>query len=186
MKMPENFFSKAVLAYMPFTAYSFNPEKAWQAAALIVVTYWLTLTVFWFTRRLFPDGTAKPVFFLWLGFWGQAAWTLAGLPPLWIASVFLLIPSGFLNENTPAGRSKNLSGNPRGYLADRLLDGSGFFVFAGGFELAGEFLGNFGRSAALRGPAGIFFLIFLAALLWKNQPAHAKNAPDAGKRAARR
>ena len=170
MKMPESFFPRAVLAYMPFMAYSFSPESAWQAAALITAVYWLTLIVFWFTRRLFPEGTVKAVFFLWLGFWAQSGWWIFGLPPLWILSVFLLVPVGFLDEEKTAGRQPVFSGALLKYFPERILSGLGFFAFAGILGLCGEFLGSFGHSAALRGPAGVFFLCFLVALLWKNQP----------------
>jgi hypothetical protein len=140
------------------------------AAALIVAVYWLTLTIFWFTRRFFPAGTIRTVFFFWLGLWGQLAWTGLGLFPLWLVSVFLLIPAGFLDEEKAAGRLPVLSGMFPKYFADRVLAGLGFFVFAGALKLAGEFPGSFGYSAVLRGPAGVFFLLFLAAFLWKNQP----------------
>lgn len=184
MKMPESFFSRTVLAYLPFMAYSVDPEAAWVVAALIAIVYWLTLAIFWFPRRLFPAGTGRPVFFLWLGLWAQAAWTLLGLFPLWIVSVFLLVPAGSLEESRSTGRSG--SGAFPKYFSERLLNGLGFFVFAAGLEVAGGFLGNFGRSAALRGPAGIFFLVFLAAFLWKNQPASKKNFPVPPARAGRR
>ena len=180
MKMPESFFSRAVLAYLPFMAYSLDPERAWWAAALIVGIYWLTLTVFWFTRRLFPEGVVKAVFFLWLGLWGQTAWMLFGLLPFWIVSVFLLVPVGFLDESKTASRLPVFSREVSKYLAERFFSGLGFFAFVGIFEFVGEFLGHFGRFATLRGPAGIFLLIFLVSLLWKNQPA-AKGSLSAAK-----
>lgn len=179
MKMPESFFSRAVLAYMPFMVYAYKPEQAWQAAELIIAVYWLTLTVFWFMRRFFPGGTARHAFFLWLGLFGQAAWTVLGLLPMWVLSVFLLIPVGFLDEDKSAGRLPVFSGKVPRYFAERILSGLGFFVFAGGLQLTGEFLGHFGHSSAIRGPAGIFFLIFLAAFLWKNQP-RSKTIPRRG------
>lgn len=170
MKMPESFFSRAALAYLPLALYPFGPEQAWIVTTLIVAVYWLTLSIFWFTRRLFPAGTIRTVFFFWLGLWGQLAWTGFGLFPFWLVSVFFLIPAGFLDEEKAASRLPVLSGMLPKYFTDRILAGFGFFVFASLLKLAGEFLGNFGYSAVLRGPAGIFFLLFLAAFLWKNQP----------------
>jgi hypothetical protein len=183
--MPESFFSRTLLAYMPFMAYSFGPEQAWRAAALIAGVYWLTLAVFWFTRRLFPEGTVRCVFFLWLGLWGQAAWTALGLSPFWLVSVFLLFPAGFLDEGKAAGRLPVLSARIPKYFAERVLNGVGFFVFAGIFELAGEFMGSFGHAAALRGPVGMFLLFFFAAFLWKNQPALGRNSAGKKDREAR-
>lgn len=170
MKLPENLFSRSVLAYLPLTVYAFDIERACRAAFLIAIVSWISLLFFWFTRRLFPERFLKAAFFLWLLVWGQSVWTLMRLEPLWILSVFFLMPLSFLEKENKASKVRVFSKEVLRYFWERIVAGFGFvgFVLAVTGIQKGLELG--GRGISFQQPAVTFLLIATLAVLWKNQP----------------
>ena len=170
MKLPEKIFSRIVLAYLPLAVYSFDLERACQAALLIATVSWVSLFFFWFTRRLFPERFLKEAFFLGLLIWAQAAWTLMGLGPLWIVSVFFLTPLSFLEKEHTTGQTRIFSKEVPGYFWKRTVGGFGFIGFVLLMTGVREGLGLGGRGISFQQPAVTLLLIAALAVLWKNQP----------------
>ena len=170
MKLPENIFSRMLLAYLPFAVYPFGVFKSGVAAGWIVLFLWATVAFFWFTRRFFPGRSGKHAFFLWLLVWAQAAWTLAKLPPFWILSVFFLMPVSFLDDTAKARPALLFSKEVPRYFFERALAGIGF----AGFVMAMEFLREIGERRlgiqVFGQPAGFLCAAAALAFLWKNQP----------------
>ncbi len=187
-----------LLAYLPFMVYSYDIFRTCAAALWIVLFLWVTVTFFWFTRRLFPGRCLKYAFFLWLIVWAQAVWTLAKLPPYWIVSVFFLTPVSFLEDTDKAScvrvfskevpRSQYLSisasgnwgrpshhlykKNPRlgRYFFERALAGIGFAGFVILLAFVREIAEKRLGIQAFEEPSGMLFVVVAVAFLWKNQP----------------
>ncbi|HNX69197.1 MAG TPA: hypothetical protein PLL75_02370 [Candidatus Omnitrophota bacterium] len=170
MKLPESYFSRILLAYLPFMVCPFDLTRMAAEAAWAVLFLWITVFFFWFTRRLFPERLLRPAFFLWLLAWAQAAWTLAKLPPFWIVSVFFLMPVSFLEAQNKAARVRVFSRLVPRYFWDRFLSGAGFLCFVLAMDLGRVFFCGALGAAVFAQPAGIFLLLTIAAVAWKNQP----------------
>lgn len=170
MKLPENIFSRILLAYLPFIIYPFDLFRGTIAALWIVLFFWVTIFFFWFARHFFPERLLKEAFFLWLLAWAQASWLLTKLQPFWILSVFLLMPVSFLEERNKASKMRIFSQDVPRYLGERCLSGLGFLglVLLVGFSR--DFLTHYFQMAVFQQPAGVFLLLGAAAFLWKNQP----------------
>lgn len=159
-----------LLAYLPFMLYPYGFFKAGIAALWVVLFLWVTVVLFWFTRRLFPERSLKCAFFLWLIVWAQAVWTLTKLPPYWIMSVFFLAPVSFLGEEVKPGHVRIFSREVPRYFFERVLAG---LLFAG-FVMLLSFVREIGekhlRIHAFTQPAGMLLVIAAIAFFWKNQP----------------
>jgi len=180
MKMPESFFSRAILAYLPFMAYLGADFNIWRIAGWVVVYYWVMLLIFWPLRKLLPPGGSKQIFFLWLVLSGQWVWQVAGLPPFWTLSVFLLFPIGFL-EKKGTGRQSFARRRLPKYFSERIMTGIGFFLFC---WLLGTARALLDWMPAAASPAGIFLLLFFGAFLWKNRPFSGAGMTADGKKEA--
>ncbi|MBU9888343.1 MAG: hypothetical protein KTQ49_00555 [Candidatus Omnitrophica bacterium] len=170
MRLPETFFSRSVLAYLPLTVYGFGLEGVCQIAIWVTAVSWVSLLFFWFTRRLFPAAALKPAFFLWLLVWGQVVWTLMELQPVWVVSVFFLTPFSFLEKDTRSSRIPVFSKEVPRYFGERALAGVGFVGFVLLIAGAQKGLELCGRGDPFQRPSVVFLLIAFVALLWKNQP----------------
>ncbi len=170
MKMPESFLSRMILACLPFLLYSGEYFNTWRVAGFIVAVYWLMLTIFWFLNRFFPVGAGVQIFLLALALWAQFFWQSAGLPPFWILSVFFLFPVDFLRDRKEGrGAKVGLKKFPQ-YFFERGMTGIGFFIFIIAIEVIIGAMRRLGHTVIEHRPAFAFFLLFLAAYLWKNQP----------------
>lgn len=169
MKIPDSLLSRILFAYLPFMVYAFNLEEAWFAAVCIVVVFWITVFFFWFTRNFFPEKLRTEAFFLWLFVWAQAVWYFTRLQPLWVFSVYFLMPS-FLEPSLKASRIRVFSRVVPRYFLERFLVGSGFIGFVIVMALIQEILGHRLGMASFQQPPGILLLLAMAAFLWKNQP----------------
>jgi hypothetical protein len=170
MKLPESIFSRMLLAYLPFMVYPYGFFKSGVAALWIVLFLWLTVFVFWFTRRFFPDRFLKHAFFLWLIVWAQAVWTLTRLPPLWIVSVFFLAPVSFLDDASKVSRVRVFSREVPGYFLKQAITGIGFAGFVVVLALVREIGEKNLGIQVFEQPAGALLVIAAIAFLWKNQP----------------
>lgn len=170
MKLPESLFSRMFLAYLPLAAYPFGLFKTSIAVLWIVLFLWSTVTFFWFTRRFFPGRTLRPAFFLWLLVWTQAVWTLSKLPPVWILSVFFLMPLSFLDDTVKARSFRLFSKEVPRYFFERVLAGVGFAGFVMLMTLAREVSERRLGMRLFEQPAGFLLLSAALAFLWKNQP----------------
>ncbi len=170
MKLPERFFSRLLLAYLPFLSYPYDLFRMGVAASWVVAFLWITVTFFWMTRPCFPGRTLRPAFFLWLIVWGQAVWTLTQLAPLWLVSVFFLMPVSFLEDRTKPDHVRIFSRRVPRYFFERVAAGLGFVAFVMVMTVARDLASvRFGVDP-WGIPAGIFLAITLIAFLWKNQP----------------
>ena len=202
MKLPESLFSRLLLAYLPFMLYPYGLLKAGVAALWIVLFLWTTVVFFWLTRRLFPERSLKPAFFLWLIVWAQAMWTLTKLPPYWIASVFFLAPVSFLEDAVKPSRVRIFSKEvPRSqypsivaerrlgpsklpfwerkrkfgrYFLERALAGIGFVAFVLLLALIREIGERRLGMKLFEQPDGMLLVAAAMAFLWKNQPYRGK------------
>jgi hypothetical protein len=170
MKLPENLFSRMLLAYLPFMVYPHGFFRDGITALWIVVFLWGTVSFFWLTRRFFPDRSTKHAFFLWLVVWAQAVWMLTRLPPYWIVSVFFLTPVSFLDDAAKAGHVRVFSKRVPRYFFERALTGIGFTGFVMLLALVREIGKNNLGIEAFEQPAGILLVVAGVAFLWKNQP----------------
>lgn len=170
MRLPENLFSKMTLAALPFTVYAFDLEKTCLVTLLTAGVTWLTLFFFWFTRRLFPKIFLKEAFFLWLLVWAQSFWTLWGLGPLWIMSVFFLAPRSFLEKETNASNISVFSKELPHYLWERIVGGFAFIGFVLFVTWARNVLERNGAGIVFQQPAAVFLFIAALAVFWKCQP----------------
>lgn len=170
MKLPESLFSRMFLAYLPFAVCPFTLLKTGVAALWIVLFLWSTVTFFWFTRPFFPGRSLRPAFFLWMLVWAQAVWTLTKLPPVWILSVFFLMPLSFLDDTAKARRILFFSKEVPRYFFDRVLAGFGFVGFVMGMALVREIGEKRLGIQAFDQPAGFLLVAAGVAFLWKNQP----------------
>lgn len=203
MKLPETFFSRILLAYLPFIMYPYDLFKAGVAALWVALFLWITATFFWLTRRLFPERSLKHAFFLWLIVWAQAAWILTKLPPYWIASVFFLTPVSFLDDapkgkhvrvfskevpppqdlSISAWRKLGPSKQPfwerkkklGRYFLDRALSGIGFVGFVAAMVFVREITEKHLGMRVFQEPAGILLALAAFAFLWKNQPYYRRD-----------
>ena len=159
-----------LLAYLPLAVYPFGFLKTGIEALWIILFLWTTVTFFWFTRRFFPGRSLKHAFFLWLLVWAQAVWTLTKLPPVWILSVFFLMPVSFLDDTAKARRIFLFSKEVPRYFFERVLAGIGF----AGFVMAMTIVREVGERRlgiqVFDHPAGFLLVAATAAFLWKNQP----------------
>lgn len=169
MKLPENLFSRTLLAALPFMISPFDWIRTGVAAVWVVLFFWGTVFFFWFARRFFPERFLKQVFFFWLLIGAQGAWTMAGLQPFWILSVFLLMPVSFLEEKSKAGRIKVFSEVVPQYFWQRFLSGAGFLGFVLLLGFAQDFLSRVLEMRLFQQPAGVFLLLAMASFLWKKQ-----------------
>ena len=170
MKLPESFFSRILLAALPFMAWPLSLLKTGVAAAWVVVFLWVTIFFFWFTRRLFPKGASKTAFVLWLLVWAQAAWTLTKLPPLWILSVFFLTPVSFLEDTNKPEKRRIFSREVPQYFFDRVLTGIGFAGFVMILALFRRIGNSHFGTHLFEQPVGLLLVAAGVAFLWKNQP----------------
>lgn len=170
MKLPETFFSRSVLAYLPLTAYGFGLEGSCQVAFWVTAVSWASSFFFWFTRRLFPERFLKAAFFLWLLVWGQTAWTLMALEPLWVLSVFFLTPLAFLEKGTKVNRVPVFSKEVPRYFRERIVTGFGFIGFVLAVAGVQKGLELCGSGLSFQQPAITFLVIAALAVFWKNQP----------------
>jgi len=159
-----------LLAYLPFTLYSYDIFRTGVAALWIIAFLWLTVAFFWFTKGLFPARSLKPAFCLWLIVWAQALWMLTKLPPYWILSAFFLAPVSFLEDAAKPGHVRVFSKKVPRYFFERVLAGIGF----AGFVMLLAFVREIGEKRlgiqAFEQPVGIWLLLAAGAFLWKNQP----------------
>ena len=170
MKLPESLFSRLLLAYLPFMLYPYGFFKVGIAVLWVVTFLWSTVAFLLFTGRLFPDRSLKPAFFLWLIVWAQAVWTLTKLPPYWIASVFFLTPTSFLEDTVKPGHVRVFSREVPRYFFERALAGIGFAGFVMLLALVREIGEKRLGIQAFTQPAGMLFVVATLAFLWKNQP----------------
>ena len=157
-----------LLAYLPFMIYPYGVFRSGVAAAWIVAFLWGTISFFWFTRRLFPRKLLKHAFFIWLAVWGQAAWSLTGLSPFWILSVYFMTPVSFLEAEVKPGHVRVFSREVPRYFFERAMTGIAFVVFVLTMVLVREIGENSSRLKILCQPAGLLFVVAGFALLWKN------------------
>jgi len=170
MKMPESFLSRMILACLPFLLYLGEQIDTWRVAGFIVVVYWLMLAAFWFSNRLFPAGAGAQVFLFALALLAQFFWQSAALPPFWILSVFFLFPIDFLRDRKEKRDSKVDLKKFSQYFFERAMTGVGFFIFVVVLEMIMGAVRSPEHTVIEHRPAFAFFLLFLAAFLWKNQP----------------
>lgn len=174
MKLPENLFSRTLLAWLPLMVYPYGLFKTAMAALWIVLFLWITVSFFWFTRRFFPERSLKYAFSLWLLVWAQAVWMLTQLPPLWILSVFFLMPVSFLEGTARAEHVSVFSRKVSRYFSERILSGVGFMVFA----IMMTFIREAGEKSLelkiFEQPAGLLFVAAGLAFLWKSAFLHGK------------
>lgn len=170
MKLPENLFSRLLLAYLPFMLYPYGFLKSGVAALWVVLFLWITVAFFWFTRRFFPDRSLKPAFFFWLIVWAQAVWTLTKLPPYWIMSVFFLTPVSFLEDTMKPGHVRVFSKAVPRYFFERALAGISFACFVMFLAFVREIAEKHLGMQVFKQPAGMLFVAAAVAFLWKNQP----------------
>ncbi len=170
MKLPENLFSRLLLAYLPFMVYPYGLFKTGVAALWVAMFLWITVSFFWLTRSFFPGRSLKHAFFLWLVVWAQAVWTLTKLPPLWILSVFFLMPVSFLESAVRPERVSVFSWKVPRYFFERALAGVGFVIFVVAMALVREACEKGLGIKLFEQPAGLLFVIAAIAFLWKNQP----------------
>jgi hypothetical protein len=167
MKLPENLFSRMALGYLPFMVYPYGLLKSGVAVLWIVAFLWGTVSFFWFTRRLFPGRSQRSAFFLWLVVWAQAAWTLTRLPPLWILSVFFLMPVSFLENTAKPEHVRVFSKKVTRYFFERVMTGIGFAAFVMLMVLIRE-AGEKGLGVKIFAqPAGLLFVVAGVAVLWR-------------------
>jgi hypothetical protein len=170
MKLPDSLFSRILLAYLPLAVFSFDLLRAGAAAAWIVLFLWITVAFFWFTRRFFPGRSLKPAFCLWLLVWAQAVWTLTKLPPVWILSVYFLMPVSFLEDTAKARPIRLFSKEVPRYFFERVLAGIGFAGFVVAMTVVREICEKRLGMQAFDQPAGFLLAAAAVAFLWKNQP----------------
>jgi hypothetical protein len=170
MKLPERFFSRVLLAYLPFMAYPYGFLKSCVAATWIVLFFWGSVLFFWLTRRFFFRPALKHAFFLWLIVWGQAVWAVTKLPPFWILSVFFLTPSPFFDDRARTDPVRIFSKKIPRYAFERIAAGAGFAGFAALLGLIKEVAAKDLGIGIFEQPAGTLLVIAAIAFLWKNQP----------------
>lgn len=158
------------LAYLPLAVFPFDFIRTGAAVSWIVLFLWGTVAFFWFTRRFFPGRSLKPAFFLWLLVWAQAVWTLTKLPPVWILSVFFLMPVSFLDDTVKARRIRLFSKEVPRYFFERALAGIGFAGFVMTMTLVREIAEKRLGIQVFDQPAGFLLVAAALAFLWKNQP----------------
>ncbi len=128
MKIPENVFSRTLLGYLPVMAMNYDFFHSIVAAGWIVFFLWITVFFFGFFRFCFPPKTLKISFFIWLFVWAQAAWTITKLSPVWIISVFLVVPESFWLEKIKTEKQTVFSKKIPGFILERFVSGIVFFV----------------------------------------------------------
>lgn len=170
MKLPERFFARLLLAYLPFMVYPYDLFKMGVAAAWVVAFLWITVTFFWMTRRFFPERSLRPAFFLWLIVWGQAAWTLTRLPPVWLVSVFFLMPVSFLDDRAKPDHVRIFSRRVPRYFFERMAAGVGFVAFVAVMTFVRDLGALRLGMGVVAQTAGLLLVITVIAFLWKNQP----------------
>ncbi len=168
MKLPESLFSRMLLAYLPFMLYPYGFFRSGVAALWSAVFLWGTLFFFWFTRRLFPGRLLKQAFLLWLVVWGQAAWSLTGLSPFWILSVYFMTPVSFLEAEVKPGHVRVFSKDVPRYFFERAMTGIGFVFFVLAMVFVREIGEKSSRLKIFCQPAGLLFVVAGIALLWKS------------------
>lgn len=151
--------TRVFLACLPALFAAVTPAEAlvcglWTAGALSAAVGFFILTA-----SLFPAKFRETALYLWLAVTAQIFFRLAGLHPVLIVSVFLLIPRRLFMEGVKAGVIRQ--------TLMRVIFFPVVFVLLGAFH---EMLGDRLRIWSFQLPAGGFFLLALAALLWKNQP----------------
>lgn len=180
MKLPENLFSRMLLAYLPFMVYPYGFFKAGVAALWIVAFLWFTVAFFWFTGRLFPGRFLKHAYFLWMIVWAQAVWTLTKLPPYWVVSVFFLTPVSFLEPEAKGSHVRVFSRQVPRYFFERALAGIGFAGFVMFLALVREIGERYLGIQAFGQPAGMLLAAAAVAFLWKNQPFRKRSPYPSG------
>lgn len=170
MKLPEKAFSKIVLASLPFFVYSKEPAQIFTVGTLTVLAFWWTTIFFWCTRFWFPKNLLKIAFLIWLGALAEGAWLLGRINPIWIVSIFLLMPLSFLERKNKAFKEPVFSENVKKYFWERFFCGVGFLgivVFVGMLQ---NVLENQMHVDFFKSSPGIFLVFSIIALLRAKQP----------------
>lgn len=151
--------TRVFLACLPALFAASTPAEAlvcglWTVGALGAAAVFFILTAF-----LFPAKFRETALYLWLAVTAQIFFRPAGLHPVLIVSVFLLIPRRLFMEGARAGVIRQ--------TLMRVIFFPLVFVLLGAFH---EMLGERLRVWSFQLPAGGFLLLAAAALLWQNQP----------------
>lgn len=134
----------------------------------IVGLFWVTALFFLFCTPFFPRRFRQAGYVCWLAVLAQAGYVFFGLPPVWIVSLSLLMPSEVFDRRKKGGKA-----SPKIFL--RGIFFILFLVYLAAFQ---DLLGARLLIWTFRTPAGSLLLLAAAAFLWKNQP-------DAGQLAKR-
>lgn len=145
-------------AVLPLLFQTLDWHKAFLLGGLVAFTFWATVFLFSLTRAFFPRPVAMIAPFLWMASLAQSAWYL-GLEPLWILSLFLLLPFSFVKR-------------PPRYFPKEPADffwirrGLGFWALLFSLALVQELLEKGLGLLIFREPAGTWMLLGVVLVFW--------------------
>ena len=159
-KIPDagDFFIRAVTAVLPALGLFTDFHQAFKIGALISSAAFFTALFFKITATAFPEKLKTPALLLTLFTAAQSAWYLAGLPPFWILSVWLILP-----------QSEETGQKVSAVFASALS----FWIILSFLGMARSLGHHFNISFLLQ-PSGSFLTLTLFLLVWLLQPGRIK------------
>jgi hypothetical protein len=169
-------FSKIILAVLPVLVSMGTLQNALVIGSLVSLCLWGTVIFFMGTRKWFPLKLWPLGILLWMAAVAQIGYYLFHLAPLWVVSLFLLLPEEWVSSGWRF-RKRRMPGSSgsRGRFAMGIFwCGVGFLLLTAYLGISQEILGKSYQIWSFRGPVGTFLLLALAAAVWQNQPGQEK------------
>jgi hypothetical protein len=165
-------FLKILLAVLPVLVNAAHFHEALFLASLVTLVFWGSAVVLGIARRGFPARLRNFGMVLWLTAVAQIGNFWLGLTPLWVVSVYLLLPEewGRAEEPTREGFRQRLR-SALEFAGEQLRNGAGFWVVMVYLGICQEIFAARFFVWIFAAPAGSFLLLSLASALWQNQPA---------------
>ncbi|MDA9101376.1 hypothetical protein N9K06_01725 [Omnitrophica bacterium] len=164
-KTPHSFF-QILTALLPVLGASLVARQAALYAALVAGGYWLTGLCFAGFRASSKRRVRQEFLVLWLLAAGAAAGYFFKAYPYWLAGLFLL----FSFQDKKSRGKQTHSYVVQEAALEMFFKGVGFSFLLCYLSLCQNLSYAPFSIPEIRSPFGTFFLLFLAALIWKNQP----------------